>query len=133
MRKYYSIPEAEDMIPLLKPRIINLIKLSRAIEFLETVDVQFEDEYETIKHDVNLNKRFHAYSLRFCKEVENLLKAGIILKDVDEGIVNFFSLHEGKEIFLNWKLGEYKIDSWHETNSDYEFRKPISELKKRRV
>ena len=37
MRKYHSVAEAEDMIPLLKTRIINLIKLSRAIEFLESI------------------------------------------------------------------------------------------------
>jgi hypothetical protein len=133
MRKYYTVSEAEDIIPLLKPRIVNLIKLSRAIEFLESVDIQYADEYETIKQDVSMNKKFHEYSLKFCREVEKLLKMGVILRDTEEGIISFFSLHEGKEIFLNWKLGEHKIDSWYETNSDYEFRKPISDLKKKKV
>jgi len=133
MRKYYTISEAEDVIPFLKPRMINLIKLSRAIEFLESVDIQYDDEYETIKQDVSMNKKFHEYSLKFCREVEKLLKMGVVLKDTEEGIVNFFSLNEGKEIFLCWKLGEHRIDSWYEMNSDYEFRKPLSALKKRKV
>ena len=131
MRKYYSVSEAEDLIPFLKPRMINLIKLTRAIEFLESVEIQYEDEYETIKQDVSMNKKFHEYSLKFCREVEKLLKMGVVLKDTEEGIVNFFSLNEGKEIFLCWKLGEHKIDSWYDLNSDYEFRKPLSALKKR--
>ena len=133
MRKYYTVSEAEDIIPLLKPRMINLIKLSRAIEFLESVDIQYVDEYETIKQDVSMNKKFHEYSLKFCREVEKLLKMGVVLRDTEEGIINFFSLHEGKEIFLCWKLGEHRIDSWYEMNSDYEFRKPLSDLKKRKV
>jgi len=130
MRKYYNIPEAEDMIPLLKPRILSLIKLSRAIEFLESVDIQYNDEYETIRQDIVMNKKFHDYSLKFCREVEKLLKAGVVLKDIDEGLVNFFSLHQGKEIFLCWKLGDHTIDSWYEISSDYEFRRPVSELKR---
>ena len=133
MRKYYTVSEAEDVIPLLKPKMINLIKLSRAIEFLESVEIQYADEYETIKQDVSMNKKFHEYSLKFCREVEKLLEMGVILKDTEEGIINFFSINEGKEIFLCWKLGEHKIDSWYEMNSDYEFRKPLSELKKRKV
>ncbi len=131
MKRYYTIPEAEEVIPLLKPRIINLIKLSRAIEFLEAVDIQYDDEYETVKQDILMNKKFHDFSLKFCNEVEKLLKEGIVLKDVDEGIVNFFALHEGKEIFLCWKLGEHRIDSWYEIGSEYEMRRPVAELKRR--
>ena len=133
MRKYYTISEAEDLIPLLKPRVVNLIKLSRAIEFLESVEIQYDDQYETIRQDVMMNKKFHDYSLRFCREVERLLNEGVILKDIEEGLVNFFSLNEGKEIFLCWKLGEHKIDSWYDVKSDYEFRRPVSDLKRKRV
>ena len=129
MRKYYTPNEAEDLIPLLKPRIVNLVKLNSAINFLESVDIQYDDEYETIKQDVLMNKKFHDYSLKFCREVENLLKIGVVLRDVENGVVNFFSLHEGKEIFLCWKLGEFKIDSWYPVGSEYELRKPVSELK----
>jgi hypothetical protein len=129
MRKYHSVPEAEELIPSLRPKILNLIQLSRAIEFLEAVDIQYEDEYETIKQDVAMNKKFHEYSLKFCKEVEKLLKSGVVLKDIDEGLVNFFSLHGTKEIFLCWKLGEDKIESWYEMDSDYAFRRPVSDLK----
>ena len=131
MKKYYTVSEAEDIIPLLKPRIVNLMRLSRAIEFLEAVDIQYENEYETIRQDIMMNKKFHHFSLKFCKEVEKLLKIGVVLKDAEEGVVNFFSLHEGQEIFLCWKLGEHKIDSWHRINDSYDMRKPVSELKKR--
>lgn len=131
MRKYYSVPEAEDTIPMLKKRILNLIKLSRAIEFLESVDIQYDDEFETVRQDILMNKKFHDFSLKFCVEVEKLLKEGIVLKDVDEGLVNFFALHEGKEIFLCWRLNEDKIESWYELGSTYELRRPITELKKR--
>ncbi len=129
MKKYYSVSEAENTIPKLRERILRLVKLSRAIDLLDSIDIQYEDEYETIKQDVAMNKKFHEFSLKFCKEVESLLKDGVVLKDIDQGLVNFFSMHDGKEIFLCWKLGEDSISSWYEMKSDYEFRKPVSDLK----
>lgn len=128
MRRYYSIPEAEEMIKTLKPKLLKLMKLSKAIDLLDSIDIQYSDEYETIKSDVLMNKKFHDYSLKFCKEVEKLLKAGVVLKDLEQGLINFFSLHNGREIFLCWKLGEENVSSWYEIDADYELRKPVSEL-----
>jgi len=133
MRKYYSVSEAEDSIQFLEPRLINLMKLSKAIDLLDAIEIEYDDEYETIQKDVLMNKKFHEYSLKFCKEIEKLLSQGVILKDIEEGIINFFSVHNNEEIFLCWKLGDKKIDSWYPAGSDFEFRRPISDLKKKKV
>ncbi|MBN2421198.1 DUF2203 family protein [Candidatus Woesearchaeota archaeon] len=129
MKKYYSVSEAEAMIPKMKEKMVDLMKLSKAIDLLDSIDIQYDDEYETIKRDVLMNKKFHEFSLRFCKEVEKLLGQGIVLKDIDQGLVNFFSMHAGKEVFLCWKMGEDKIQHWYELDSSYEFKKTVDELK----
>jgi len=128
MRKYYSLEEAEDMLPALKTRMGRLIKLSKAIDLLDSIDIQYEDEYETIKRDVIMNRKFHEYSLKFCKEIEYLLELGVVVSDIDEGLINFFSVNNGKEIFLCWKFGEDELHGWYDIASDYEFRRPISDL-----
>jgi len=132
MKKYYSVPEAEAMIPVLKEKMTDLVKLSKGIDLLDSIDIQYDDEYETIKQDLMMNKKFHEYSLKFCKEMEKLLHQGIILKDIEKGLVNFFSMNAGKEIFLCWKMGEEKIQHWYEIDSDYEFRKHVDELKEKK-
>ena len=129
MRKYYSLDEANEKIADIKPRILQLIKLSKAIDLLDSIDIQYSDEFETIKQDVAMNKKFHEYSLNFCKEVETLLKQGIVLRDIEQGLVNFFAMHANKELFLCWKINEEQISTFYETDSSYEFRKPVSELK----
>jgi hypothetical protein len=65
MRKYYSLPEAEAMIPKMKQKMVDLVKLSKAIDLLDSIDIQYDDEYETIKQDVVMNKKFHEFSLKF--------------------------------------------------------------------
>ena len=58
MKKYYSVTEAADMIPQIKPKLINLMKLSKGIDLLDSIDIQYNDEYETVKKDILMNKKF---------------------------------------------------------------------------
>ena len=39
MRKYHSIDEAKELIPTLKKQVIKLMKLSKAIDLLDAIDV----------------------------------------------------------------------------------------------
>jgi hypothetical protein len=38
---------------------------------------------------------------------------GAIVKDLDEGLVDFPALREGEEILLCWRLGEDAVAHWH--------------------
>ena len=48
MRRYYSIYEAEQVLPELKKKIIMLMRLGKAIDFLDTVEVQYDDQYQSV-------------------------------------------------------------------------------------
>ena len=54
-----------------------------------------------------------------------------MLKDLDEGLINFFSMHEGREIYLCWRLGDESVDSWYDVEEGYEQRKPVADLNKK--
>ena len=58
---------------------------------------------------------------------------GGIVRDVKSGMVDFFSIHDGREICLCWTYGEEKIRYWHEADDEFEERKPISLLKARKL
>jgi hypothetical protein len=50
---------------------------------------------------------------------------GCLLRDIDLGIVDFPSIHDGKEVYLCWKLGEESVGFWHEVDAGFAARKPI--------
>lgn len=55
-----------------------------------------------------------------------LLQAiGIQIKDYEQGLIDFPSLKEGRVILLCWKLGEEKIEWWHETDAGFAGRQPL--------
>ena len=59
----------------------------------------------------------------------NLDAAGIIVKGIEEGLVDFPHLRaDGEEVYLCYQMGEDTIHFWHPLNGGYAGRKPLSEL-----
>ena len=50
---------------------------------------------------------------------------GAIVKDVDEGLVDFPALRHGEEILLCWRLGEDEVAYWHRLEEGFAGRKPL--------
>jgi hypothetical protein len=50
---------------------------------------------------------------------------GAIVKDLDEGLVDFPALRDGEEILLCWRLGEDEVAYWHGLEEGFAGRKPL--------
>ncbi len=62
-------------------------------------------------------------------EVRRLLEAleesGIVLRDIDRGLLDFPAVIGGDEVYLCWELGEDEVDYWHRLDSGYRGRQPL--------
>jgi len=50
---------------------------------------------------------------------------GVLVKDLDIGLIDFPTLLDEQEVYLCWKLGESHIGWWHHTSEGYAGRKAI--------
>ena len=50
---------------------------------------------------------------------------GIVLRDLDSGLIDFPSVRDGDEIYLCWIDGESDIGFWHELDAGYAGRRPL--------
>ena len=57
--------------------------------------------------------------------VEEILDRGIIVRTVEQGLVDFPSQREGREVYLCWIRGEDQIEFWHETDRGFAHRQPL--------
>jgi hypothetical protein len=57
--------------------------------------------------------------------VDKLEELGVVLKDVDLGLLDFPSEREGEAVLLCWHVGEDSVTSWHGLEEGYAGRKPI--------
>jgi len=59
--------------------------------------------------------------------VSKILDTGCLVKDLDEGLVDFPCLMHGEEAYLCWKLGEERIGYWHGIEEGFAGRKPLDD------
>jgi hypothetical protein len=57
--------------------------------------------------------------------VERIQAAGVLVKDLDQGLLDFPALREGEEILLCWRVGEDEIRYWHGLEEGFAGRKPV--------
>jgi hypothetical protein len=54
-----------------------------------------------------------------------LTEAGIVVRDVDRGLIDFPSIRDGREVYLCWQFGEDAIGWWHDLESGFGGREPL--------
>jgi hypothetical protein len=57
--------------------------------------------------------------------MERIEEMGVLVKDLDTGLVDFPTLLRGEEVYLCWRMDEGDIDHWHGVNEGFAGRKPI--------
>ena len=57
--------------------------------------------------------------------LETVEQAGIVLRDIDRGLVDFPALMDGREVYLCWELGEDEVGYWHDLEGGYGGREPL--------
>jgi hypothetical protein len=50
---------------------------------------------------------------------------GILLRDLDSGLIDFPALLDGREVYLCWRDGEEDIAYWHELDAGFTGREPL--------
>ncbi len=64
-----------------------------------------------------------AYNLYLA--IERIRELGVLLKDLDSGLLDFPHERVGRVVFLCWHPPEERIGYWHEIQAGYQGRQPL--------
>ena len=126
MDNYFTIKSANEMLPTIIEKFQKIKQEKSEVEKMEQkLQMNFSgtsnlDDYVTLKQNLN------ASVTRFYSSIEELEKTGVVLKGLEEGLLDFPSKKFDDEIWLCWKEGETEIKFWHEKDVGFNGRKPIS-------
>jgi len=67
-------------------------------------------------------QREDAAAVRCVKELQAI---GVLVKDLDRGLVDFPALRGDEEVLLCWQVGEGEIAYWHGVDEGFAGRKPL--------
>lgn len=57
--------------------------------------------------------------------IDRIQAAGVLIKDLDRGLLDFPARREGEDILLCWHVGEGDIRFWHGVEEGFAGRKPL--------
>jgi len=59
------------------------------------------------------------------RRVSELEDFGVIVKDLEYGLVDFPADRYGENVLLCWRYGEPEVSFWHKPNEGYNGRRPL--------
>jgi len=135
--KTFSLEEAQETLKKVKPRVEEVVEINRTIQYtskdMETLfDIWGDSVMEKGNPDNGLYLNMIEKGDMLADEMKNRLseieEVGCHVKDLKLGLIDFPFDHEGRRVFLCWKLGEDKIKYWHDAHAGFTGRKHINEL-----
>ena len=72
-----------------------------------------------------LTARRSEWAARIRAGLEAIHECGPVVKDLDVGLLDFYSLAGDRLVFLCWKLGETEVAHWHPLEGGFSTRRPL--------
>ena len=72
-----------------------------------------------------LEKQLEREAEAVARAVDELQGLGVLVKDLDRGLVDFPALRDGEEVLLCWQVGEDAVAYWHGLEEGFAGRKPL--------
>ena len=127
--KFFSLEEANALLPKVRTHIKLLREIRKRIVAKQAL-VDIEEltapsfrvdraRQDQLLHEIEQD--VHS----FHKTLEAFQALGCELKDLERGLVDFYSMRDNDVVFLCWTDGEESIQWWHPLDAGVKGRKPI--------
>ncbi len=130
--RIFSLAEANAALPVLAAQLERLQVLRgearRLHDLLEVMWKRLEEGESMLSVIGERQQEFDGLSREFSSLVDEVDATGVVLRDLDMGLVDFPARARGLPIFLCWRVGEARIGFWHGPTEGFTGRKPISTL-----
>ena len=125
-KRYFTLQEANQTLAEVRPWVAHLSDVKMSIDGKAPEIAQFKD--------LAVNNAGSALGTLYVEELIDLQNTlnriqeqGVLVKDLNRGLLDFPHLKEGREVYLCWELGEGNIEYWHEIEDGYPGRHKITD------
>jgi len=119
MFSYFTTNEANQALPdMIKKFEFALAKKNDVSKIEQELQMALtgDNSFETY---MSLKQKLNSAITRFYEAVEILENTGVVVKSIEQGLLDFPSKRFNEEVWLCWKYGETEIKFWHEKDSGF--------------
>ena len=122
----FTVDQANKALPLVKRVVADIV---RAHE--EVCNYQAKLETAAAREQKGIQATLQQSLEHLQDYVDELTDIGCELKDYRVGLIDFIGRHKGHDVYLCWKLGEELVSHWHEIQTGFAGRQPVSTIDER--
>jgi len=124
--RYFTIKSANEALPQIIEKFDHALIQKNEITKIEK-ELQFSlSTINTFEKYVLLKQKLNLQITKFYQLIDDLESTGVVLKSLENGLMDFPSKRFDDEVWLCWKKGETEIKFWHEKDVGFIGRKPIT-------
>lgn len=124
MPRYFTLQEANEALQTIRPLMDEVQAIRQKI-----VSTQPEAWTAIEKSVGNGGNRTLSRLVQDFEKLDALVHriqdTGVLIKDINIGLMDFPALRDGQEVYLCWQYGEGEIAFWHEVDAGFAGRQPI--------
>jgi len=128
----FTPEEANQMLPRLRPELGRLAGLKREFDRLQTrIDVlrvatsgAADDNPDAVELRAARERRARL-GQSIGQGLAAIQETGVLVKDLDRGLCDFYALAGDRLVFLCWQLGEAEVGHWHTLDGGFAGRRPL--------
>jgi hypothetical protein len=131
MPRYFTPREANDELQEIRPLVEALVAHRAEQQRLQAERVELAAKIAGNGGGIDsqaiadLEEAEQLERVEIARCVDAIHSRGAIVKDIDEGLVDFPAVREGAEILLCWRLGEDEVAHWHGLEEGFAGRKRL--------
>lgn len=132
MPRFFTLPQARELLPRVEGLIEQAIEGKASYQQAEEWTNHFIRRVMTLgglqvnREPFQRNREVQVRGAERLKSaVEEINAMGILVKDLDSGLIDFPTLYHDNEVYLCWKRGEDDIEFWHGVSEGFAGRKEI--------
>ena len=129
--RYFTLEEAQVMVPWLQETFdaIEPLKkqLAGAKEKVRSLMTRMQSNggAKAEEEIEGATRALHEAQDGMDERAYAIVERGIVLRNVEQGIVDFTSMRDGREVYLCWLAGEPAITHWHDVDAGFPGRQRL--------
>src|SRR3954454_4582065 len=130
-QRYFTSSEANELLAEVRPLAESLVQhrqgMRQAAERRARLTARIAGNGGDLdpQEPGELDEQFERESQAMAKAAAALQRLGVLIKDLDSGLLDFPARRDGEEVLLCWQLGEDEIGYWHGADEGFAGRKPL--------
>jgi hypothetical protein len=123
-KKLFTLDEANALVPQLLDWVPEIQNLSGSINN-DFPDIRNAREKAKWNGGSTEGSDYLNVVLKYNYLIKEIESIGCEIKGLPEGLVDFPSIREGREVYLCWRMPEKEIQFWHSLDAGFSGRQPI--------